>query len=887
MKIPAISCVFHSCRRWSVQTDADGPPDAGANDNGSAEEASMNKKNVLSALVIFTILATSCAPFFWEEMYEEDVPGQEEWVIPDGPMQVLRERTWDLHHQKLRVRFQFEMEQVLGETEMLFTSMQEQSELVFDAKTMEFDSIYDVRAGRKFDYAQDSAIVTVQLGRQFDEGDTLALGISFVSTPPQRGLYFVNPRGEDPVKPTQIWTLGQPEDNSFWFPTIDHPAERATQETWISVPDRFKTLSNGLLLDSRILPGDSLRTDFWRLHQPHAPYLFVLAVGEYEIVEEKKGDVLYRYYVEHEFVNTVDLIYKNTADMVAFSEEVTGVPWPWDPVYSQAPVHDFIARGMENTTATLLYDAVQFDLRASQDLSNQDLIMHEVIHQWFGNLVTCKDWANLPLNEGFANYFESAYRLHKDGREEYLWQNHNDRLRYFTEAASYRRPVIFYRYDEPEDMYDRHTYQKAGQVLRMLHDYLGDEMWWKGVRLWLDRHAFDSVDVFDFQSVFEDVSGMDLYPFIDQWFLKPGHPYLELSHEIQGNHAELLVRQVHDTLRQPHFTMFPEVLVVTAGGEMRERVRIDGPEQVFQFESNHEILDVIVDPERVQLAEYFRDISMSSLMRRLQSEYLLVRAEALSLAQDFMEYRTIRDYIAQMAREDSFWGIRMTAFGLLSDYVWLYDPGDVLPVAFHAVYENEPNHHVRREALNVLRNLEISDDNMHDKLLHHITGMMADTSYFVVSTAIISAGELFPEHAPELVSPFARMESYQDVIKNAAARAMILSGQKSALDVLIELAEDPGERRYRGLALSHLLENARTLDDDASVQVAQLFGRVIHDPIKAYRKMAYEAIGEIGATGYLEELKKIQEERITDVDERRALKDAIRVLEYNKILEKP
>ncbi len=867
--------VSHNARSISSETDSPG---------WTGSVFAIRKNVILAALILTISFSTSCTAFFVAEMQEETIEAQEGWIIPDGPEQVLRERTWNLHHQKLSVRFRFEKEQVVGGTEMLFTSNHMQSELIIDAKTMEFDSIYDVRANRNFTYEQDSAIVTIQLDRNYLEGDTLVLGISFVSTPPQRGLYFVNPTGEDPVTPTQIWTLGQPEDNSFWFPTIDHPAERATQETWISVPDRFQTLSNGLLLDSRILPGDTLRTDYWRLHQPHAPYLFVLAVGEYEIVEEKKGDLLYRYYVEPKFVETVDLIYKNTADMVRFSEEILEMPYPWDPVYAQAPVHDFIARGMENTTATLLYDAVQFDARAAQDLSNQDLIMHEIIHQWLGNLVTCKDWANLPLNEGFANYFESAYRLHNNGIDEYLWKNHNDRLRYFAEAAEYRRPIIFNRYSIPEDMYDRHTYQKAGQVLRMLHDYLGDDIWWGGVRLWLERHAFDAVDIFDFQSVFEDVSGMDLQPFIQQWFKEPGHPYLDVSHEISGNRAELTVRQVHDTLRQPLFTLYPEVLIVAEGGEAWQRIRIDEAENTFHFEASDNIIDIVLDPRRVQLTEYFRDISMASLSRRLESNHLLVRAEALSMAEDFMEYRTIRNQVAELAMNDPFWGIRMTAYGLIADYVWMYEQQQALSMVLRTTYGSEPDYRVRLESLHILRNMEIVDADMQENARGHITSMMADTSYFVSADAIALAGERYPDDSVDMIAPYIQLDSYQDVIKNAVVRALILSENPDATDLLVRLAEDPGTRRYRDIAISYLAESVSSLDEKNSQRVARLFGRLTGDPNRNYRLYAYAGLAEAGSYDYLQLLREIKDQREMDRDELRAVKDAIRILEYNKTL---
>ena len=851
---------------------------------GTGSDSAIRKNALLAALILTIAFSASCTAFVVTETQDETIEVQEGWIVPDGPEQVLRERTWNLHHQKLSVRFRFEKEQVVGETEMLFTSNHTQSELIIDAKTMEFDSIYDVRANRNFIYEQDSAIVTIQLDRDYLEGDTLVLGISFVSTPPRRGLYFVNPRGEDLVTPTQIWTLGQPEDNSFWFPTIDHPAERATQETWISVPDRFQTLSNGLLLDSRILPGDTLRTDYWRLHQPHTPYLFVLAVGEYEIVEEKKGDLLYRYYIEPHFVETVDLIYKNTADMVRFSKDILEMPYPWDPVYAQAPVHDFIARGMENTTATLLYDAVQFDARAAQDLSNQDLIMHEIIHQWFGNLVTCKDWANLPLNEGFANYFESAYRLHNNGTDEYLWKNHNDRLQYFAEAAQYRRPIIFNRYSIPEDMYDRHTYQKAGQVLRMLHDYLGDDTWWRGVRLWLERHAFDAVDVFDFQSVFEDISGMDLQPFIQQWFMEPGHPYLDVSHEISGNRAEMMVRQVHDTLRQPLFTLYPEVLIVAEGGEAWQRIRIDEAENTFYFEANDNIIDIVLDPHRVQLAEYFRDISMTSLSRRLESDHLLIRAEALSMAEEFMEYRTIRNQVAELAISDPFWGIRMTAYGLIADYVWMYEYEQALSMVLRATYSTEPDYRVRRESLNILRNLEINNTDLHEKVRDHITVMMADTSYFVSADAIVLAGELYPDESVDMIMPYKQLESYQDVIKIAVVRALMLSDDPGATDMLVGLADDPGRRRYRDLALSYLAESVGAFDERKAERVAVLFGRLIGDPNRDYRLHAYAGLEATGSYEYLDLLREAKDQREMDEHELRTIKDTIRILEYNETL---
>ncbi len=841
----------------------------------------LNGCNGFCIILIFMLfLTTSCAGI---RQIDDHIPVfvDEEWIIPDGPVQELRDRTWDLQHQKLWVRFDFEHEEVLGRTELLLTAMEDQSELVLDAKTMEFDSIYDVSSHRHFTYEQDSAIVTIDLDASYSVDDTLLLGIDFISRPPQRGLYFVNPRGEDPVKPTQIWTLGQPEDNSFWFPTIDHPSERTTQETWISVPPEYTTLSNGLLLESRVHSGDSLRTDYWRLNQPHAPYLFALAVGKYEVTEEVHGDILYRYYTEPEFAGTVDLIYENTVDMLQYAEEKTGMAYPWDPVYSQAPVHDFIARGMENTTATLLYDAVQFDRRASQDLSNQGLVMHEIIHQWLGNVVTAKDWANLPLNEGFANYFESSYRRHNDGEDPYLWKVQNDRISYFNEAGQYRRPVIFNRYRIPEDMYDRHTYQKSGQILRMLHHYMGDEQWWEGVRLWLEKFSYDAVDINDLQGVYEGVHGEDLDWFFQQWFLEPGHPYLDISREIENNRARLTVAQVQDTTRQPVFRLHPEVLIRFADGEQkREQVRVDEMVHEFLFEYEKTISDVIVDPDRVQLAEYYLDIDSSAVMTRLESEHLLIRSETLSILADELDDPGNFDIVTDLALNDPFWGIRKQALELIGNNTEVLPASRILDIVRAMTHEREKNHEVRREALYVIGNMELTDNVIKAEVREHLEEMRMDTSYFVTAEAILLSGEKFPDEISGLAGPFITIDSYQDVIKNAVSEALTYSESTGSRELLMQLAEDPGEKEYTYIALEHLSGLIQRSDSETRDAIKSLFVRRLDDPYAQYRIQAYDAMAVLGASDQLDKLQRIKERNNLSEDERDVLRRTIRSLEY-------
>ncbi|MDI6400756.1 M1 family aminopeptidase [Balneolaceae bacterium ANBcel3] len=855
----------------------------------------MRLNNVKILLLISSIfLIWGCTHLFWDHEYEEEtliVPVQQDWYIPYGPKQTLRERTWDLHHQKLWVRFDFSKEQVLGKTELLFTSKQPQSTLTLDAKTMRIDSVYALPDHRKYTHQQDSAVVTIELEETFTPGDTLIIAIDFVSFPPERGLYFVNADGKDPVKPTQVWTLGQPEDNSFWFPTIDHPAERMTQEVWISVPPRFSTLSNGLLKKSEIIAGDSLRTDYWKLSQPHAPYLLALAVGEFEIIEEIRDGYLYRYYIEPEYAPYVHLVYENTVEMIRFSENVTGVPYPWDPIYSQAPVHNYIARGMENTTATILYDGVQFNQRMAPYLCNQDLLLHEVIHQWFGNLITAKDWANLPLNEGFANYYESQFRLHTSGYEEYLWKNQQDRIRYFNEADVYRRPVIFDQYDIPEDMYDRHTYQKAGQILRMLNDYLGEERWDKAIQLWFERYSFQAVDIFDLLSVVEEAAEEPMDWFFNQWFLEPGHPSLVVSTHIDGNVAVLSVTQVQDTTQQPVFQLNPNITFTFKDGSTKtKRISTLQIENEYHFRMDLPVKDILFDPERIILAEYIEDIDDHTIKEhRLNSEHLLVRSESIGmLTGESLSDSKVKQAVIDMTLDDPFWGIRMLAIELLADNASRLSFDELLAIARHA--HSEERHELRMAGLDILFALLSAYDTLNDNdlepdetmnsanaLLYHF---IEDESDFVISHAIRIYTELYGENSLDVLERFSTIDSYQHVVLRAVTDALITLESQEAYQLLMELASTIGDLPYTLRALRHLTEQFESLNQVLQSDFSNHILMRINDPVSRHRLWAYEAAVELELTDAIPLLEERKNDPSTAKEEANVLKKQIRALEY-------
>jgi aminopeptidase N len=568
------------------------------------------------------------------DVYIEDMPVIEEtvsWFVPDGGEKLLRPLEWDLIHQKIWVRFNFSEKQVLGKTELFFiNNTRNNNILILDSKTTEISSITNLKSGNVLEFQKDSATVNIILDSTYSISDSLFIALEFISSPPNRGLYFVNPMGSEPNKPTQVWTLGQPEDNSFWLPTIDHPAERTTHETWISVPDRFKTVSNGIFIDGKTLPGDSLRTDYWVMDKPHAPYLIALAVGEYDKTEQLVDGVVLKYYTEPDYTPYVSSIYAKTDDMLKFFNSKFDIQYPWK-TYAQVPVREFIASGMENTTLTILFNNVQISDRQAKDVEFQDLIAHELIHHWFGNLVTCKDWANLPLNEGFARYFEIIYRRHSNGNISGEWNSVIDRDRYFKEAAIYRRPLIFNRYNEPEDMYDRHTYEKAGLILRMLHEMVGDDLWWSSLNRYLNENAYDAVDWTDLRDAFTSETGRNMDSFFKKWFTEIGHPELQISYDYSDEFPAVQIKQTQNT---DISTIFEFPLDIYYTDDLNQKfvhtvyiinadttIRLPVPVEKFG--------EMMVDPYRIVVAEFNESLTINELISRLAHPSVHIRHEAL------------------------------------------------------------------------------------------------------------------------------------------------------------------------------------------------------------------------------------------------------------------
>ena len=373
-------------------------------------------------------------------------------------------------------------------------------------------------------YEYDSVQITISLLKEYSRIDTIDVQIEYTAKPNElksggsaaisddKGLYFINPLGRDKVKPKQLWTQGETEASSCWFPTIDAPNEKTTQEIKITIDDYFTTLSNGLLISSTKNP-DGTRTDYWKQDKPHAPYLFMMAVGKFAVVQDTWKGIPVNYLVEPKDSANARGVFGNTPEMLSFYSEKLGYSYPWDK-YNQVVVSDYIAGAMENTGAVIHGKWVFTTPEEQIDYNHEDVIAHELFHHWFGDLVTCESWANLPLNESFATYGEYLWIEHKYGKMKADRHLRMDMVYYLDDTP--RVDLIRYHYDNREDMFDRHSYQKGGRVLHMLRDYVGDEAFFESIKVYLHNRAFKTAEIHHLRMAFEEVTGEDLNWFFNQ-----------------------------------------------------------------------------------------------------------------------------------------------------------------------------------------------------------------------------------------------------------------------------------------------------------------------------------------------------------------------------------
>lgn len=650
-----------------------------------------------------------------------------------------------LTHVELDVRPDWQRQQLAGKAILTLTPYAyPQDSLVLDAQDLTIESL-KLNDRESLKYTDNKRQLHISLGKSYKPSDTFRIYIGYIANPnkiipdsiaeksDEKGLFFINAGGKDTSRPTELWTQGETRHNSAWFPCIDATNQKFTQKIAITVDDKYTTLSNGLLIKSA-KNNDGSRTDVWVQNLPSATYLSMIAAGNWKISRDKWRNMAVDYYLEPEYAPFAKLIFGNTPKMIEYFSRLLKYDYPWQK-FSQVVCRDFVSGAMENTSAVVHYELLQHDARAHIDNTYENVISHELFHHWFGDLVTCKGWANLALNESMATLGEYLWEEHANDIETAQLHRQQDLVAYLAEAATSMKPVIQHYYVDAEDLFDRTRYEKGGLIFSMLRNYLGDSTFFKGLHNYLVAHAFQNVELADMRIAMENASGEDLNWFFSQWFEKPGHPVLSIKQNYIPETGKLTVTvsQKQDPDISPLYKLPVIIDISTRQGIIHKKVWVEHKQDSFWFSLQSAPLLVNFDAEKLLLCQkietkpaaqwYYQYFHGQNYADRYES-FESISQDHRDLAADSVHW------FYQASLHDASWNIRRLAINSLYSLASDSYVKDSLyaRVEYMAVHDN--NSKVRVAALNYLQQKEgTAAKNIFMKALQ-------DSSYDVLATAI-------------------------------------------------------------------------------------------------------------------------------------------------------
>lgn len=788
-----------------------------------------------------------------------------------------RTRDFDLIHTDLNLSFDYEKEWVFGEALLILKPFfYTQNQLILDAKDFEIDSfrLIDGNNEVELNYQYDTQKLRVYLPRDFTSNDTLKVAIKYTAKPNEnpklgsaaitdtKGLYFINSTGQAD-KPIQIWTQGETEHNSKWFPTLDTPNERATQEIRLTVDQKFRTISNGKLIGSKD-NKDGTRTDHWNMDLPHAPYLAAIIVGDFVEIQDSWEDIQVNYYVEEKYAAGAKIVFKNTPEMIGFFSKILGLRYPWQK-YDQVVVRDFVSGAMENTTISVFMEELNLTEREAIDSEWDGIIAHELFHQWFGNYVTTESWANLTLNEAFANYAEYLWFEYKEGKDAADLHHISEMEQYFDEATEKQVDLIRFYYKDSEEMFDSHSYAKGGRILHMLRKNIGDEAFFKSLNVYLTTHAYSSVEAHDLRLAFEKVTGTDLNWFFDQWFFASGHPIL--AYEIdysEGTNLLLTVSQKQNLETTPLYKIPFKVSWYVDGVRFEKAFVLDRGWQQFAIENTNPVGELYFDEKMELLAEKKSVRGIEHFLRQFEdSQFGVTRYEALdSLGSNFTGHK---DYVKILARaiKDPFWAIRELALLQIARNPDLIMQIKGLEESLYEVAENDDQNTVRTGAIELLAVMD------GDKYSSAFLRWMNDASYYVAGAALSAYLENDNNvNRSEIVRRYEEEDNIRILV--ALAEYYINGNDKNQSEWFHKkIKSTSGQSLYYFLGYYGDYFAKNQLDKESKICVENLFEIGLNNKANYIRAAAFQSLfGFIDEEGVLKKIKELYEKE-TDMEVKR------------------
>ena len=759
-------------------------------------------------------------------------------------------RSFDVHHLRLDLTVDLEARRVAGEATLTLSPLGVAfDQLVLHAVALDVKAVEVAGAGPAR-FAIEPDMLRIWLERAHAPKDTLIVRIRYSATEPKQGLYFVA-SDEAYKRPLQLWSQGETEENRHWFPAWDYPNDRATSEMVVTVPAGFTAVSNGALESQRDNP-DGTVTFHWYERRPHVNYLVSLVVGKFVHISEKYGAIPLDIYVPPGKEELVPRSFGNTADMMRVFEQAFGHPYPYEK-YAQTTVHDFMWGGMENVSATTLTERTLHDEAAHLTFQSDDLLAHELAHQWFGDLITCRSWSHAWLNEGFATFGEIVYfesKWSEDGLADQLIEL---RSGYLDEYENdYRRAIVTDVYGGDWDLFDAHLFEKGALVLHMLRKELGEEVFGRAISHYVNKHAWETVDTSQLRIAIEESSGRDLGVFFDQWLYRGGHPVLEASWswDEERKQVEVEVKQVQEVDELTPYFDIPLAIRVTFcegdGDHVDQRVRLREEREVFHLPAERRPRFVQLDPESWLLAEIdFQKPVPELAIEVAEAREVMGRVAAAQALGDITGDLVALDALGRALTSDPSRHVRAAAATSLGEI------GTESALLALTPGLEDADARVRRDVAKALGSFRSEQaGRLATRLIDQ------DPSPYVVGDAAEALGKTKAEGALSRLVRAAGRESHDEAIRRGAYAGMAALKSADAMPHLLRATRYGMPWRARGKAIESLGKLAKALPEDRA-EIRRRLLELVGDRHFDARRMAVAALGRSEDPEALPDLRQL------------------------------
>ena len=755
---------------------------------------------------------------------------------PDSPeyRKYVADRTINVLNLAIDVTPDFTNRTITGKTRITFEPIAKPlAELSLDAVDLRVSSLKS--SEKVLDYQVTDEKIIVTFAEAIAPNKQAWVEVEH-SAEPTEGIYFRTPDMGYKPGDTHLFSQGEEIEARHWYPCPDAPNQKFTSEVTCRVPEGMTAISNGRKVSETKDPVTGLVAFAWKQEKPHANYLITLTAGYFKKIEDRYRDIPLAFYTPPSDSNEAKNSFRDTKDMMEFFEKKIGVPYPWAK-YDQVVVNDFVAGGMENTSATTLTDTTLFTDATENIRSSEGLVAHELAHQWFGDLVTCKDWSHVWLNEGFATYYAQLYGGHKNGREVLLYSLYGN-ARGIVGRTNVRATVER-RYDNARELFSYLAYDKGAWVLHMLRSQLGDDLYRQCVKTYLERHQYGSVVTEDFNRVIEELSGRGFDQFFDQWVYHGGQPELDVSYtwDTRTKLARISVRQTQRLSDDVMLFKFPlTVRFKTKSGVEDRELLVSQTAEDFYFSLSEAPTGVRIDPELTVLARIRFEPPASMLDAQLEDSKdvigRLLAVEALGKRRDKESVTKLK----KVLNSDKFYGVRVEAAR-----------------ALRSIHNDDS-----LEAL--LASTEQSDARVREQVIGAIGGFFHTTAYAaateslkkeknpdIQAEAIEQLGAYPNSEVRETLLRFLNTPSYRNGLAVSAIRAMRAANDPSYIEPLRQNLKT-NEFAYTSRSFASALDTLAALAHDRENQVDGtrefLLGYVNH-PRRSVRVGAINALGTL------------------------------------------